>query len=348
MNTILCSSDIPPVNLNVGIDQYSFEIKAGSPFKGIKNIPDGIHVIHFGTTSQEENDSIRYGYWFEYPGDYRIHYDDKSETFKLIREMDHEKYDRMVERHHPFMVNYPKIEEDALWVELTKYITWDQIKGTINAEPAYVDSSMTSFEESQLLRETLQKGHHDGGHADDDKFFQYTKIKFKSRDAIRDHCKMEDFMDKSYYLNKVIIGRDFKGHIGRLIGELQFSFLNAMIYGNYGSSLQWHNIIELICLSSSVDSATIKSLDHILTLQLKNFPQEYVDVLLNENMWHKCLTDSYQSNNLPHTKRILEERIPSFFTSDDGIEEDHDDDDDDDEDDEYKPTIAGGVYYCRP
>lgn len=344
MNSILCSSSIPAVDFNVGIDQYSFEIKAGSTFSGIKNIPDGIHVIHFGSTSQEENDSIRYGYWFEYPSNYRMHYDDKSEMFKLIREMDHDKYDRMVERYLPFMVNYPKIDEDAMWIDLTKYITWDQIRSIINAEPAYVDSSMTSYEEIQLLRKTLPKSDYA---ADVDNSFQYTKIKFKSRDAIRDHCKMEDFMDKSYYLNKVIIGRDFKGHVGRLIGELQFSFLNAMIYGNYGSSLQWHNLIELICLSSSVDTTTIKRLDHILTLQLKNFPQEYVDVLLNENVWHKCLTDSYQSDSLPQTKKLLKEIIPSFLTSDGGIE-DYDEDNSNEEEDEYEPTVAGGVYYCRP
>ena len=63
-----------PVEVTIGIDQYSFNVEANQPFQGIKDIPiDHVHVIHF----QHADDSgMRYGYWFDgKTGNYYIQYD---------------------------------------------------------------------------------------------------------------------------------------------------------------------------------------------------------------------------------------------------------------------------------
>lgn len=142
---------------------------------------------------------------------------------------------------------------------------------------------MTSQEEANLLEKTLAS--HDSlgavpyhssssdGNSNEEKnqerTLNFTMIKFKSKEAIRIGHEMNDFQDKSFYLNEIILKKYYDSSIDNLFGELQFAFLNTILFCNYASSLQWHNILELICFSKQVEQEKIDELDHILQVQIK-------------------------------------------------------------------------------
>lgn len=334
MSCVVFNPPVSNYDLQIAIDFSSFEVKAGNGFGGIKNLPEGIHVISFTSqTGANSSESIRYGYWFEvgtHSNNYYAQYDETEQIYKLMQEPDCEKYVEISHRFHSLMVNYPQIEEiDHTWLEFTEYVRMDQVSKILGSHPGYADSSMTTLEEIRWLNEKLKQGQ-----KNDTPFFKYTTVKFKSRDAIRDDRKMEDFLDKSYYLNEKIVKREYQGHINRLLGELQMAFLNVILFGNYGSSLQWHNLIELVCFSSEVDRKTIERLDKCVAQQLHKLPEEY-HTLINEDVWQRCLVKSFQSGSLTRTREAMQEVLPSI---DSGFPSDEDDD---------KPTIAGGVYYQR-
>lgn len=347
MGAILFSSDVLKFDVTVGIDQFSFEVKAGNPFCGVKNLPDGLHVIHISTSFKDDGDAMRYGYWFEQSRGLYMRYDEESEMYQMFRESDEAKYERMLQLGSHLMVGYPKLDETN-WHELTGFISYGQIETILDAKYHYVDSSMTAGEESRVLNETL------GIASDSAQHFKYTEIHFKSPEAIRPNHQMEDYNDKSYYLNHVIVARQLKGHINRLLGELQFAFCNAMLFANYGSSLQWHSIIELVTFSSKLSPTFVDLFDKVLALQLQTLPPEYAETLMNREMWEKCLTRSHQSSRLKLTKKAYKSKFDLDEENDEcdpSLETDtlpNIDSDYDDDTDENKPSVASGVYYVRP
>lgn len=344
MRALIFGSQVQPRDVLVGIDQLSFQVKAGHPFCGIKNIPDGLHVIHFSSSTSEESESVRYGFWFEETTGKYLQFDEAGGSYNMLHEPDEGKYEAMVQTHSHLMISYPKIEESN-WPGLTNSISWEQIGIILGNPTLYVDSSMTTEEEFRVLGEKLKTRY--SNHPD--LHFHYTRIQFKSKDAIRQTHRMEDYTDKSYYLNHVIVPREYHGHINRLLGELQFAYCNALLFGNYGSSLQWHSIIELITFSSQVSPKFIKKFDSILALQLETFPDEYQDTLLNKQLWSRCLTASHTGKSLVQTSRVYDSKFNANSTDEDSdyAIEANLPNIDDEEQDEDNPTVVGGVYYVR-
>lgn len=381
------------LNITIGIDQYSFQVQSGQPFYGIKNIPtSGIHSIHFQVAEsieKDDNSSLIYGYWFDSKEvlnrSLYLRYNESSELFQIVEESNLAVYHERVKEYSHLMVTYPQIsdiENEGNWFQLTECMSWDDIS-KICKSPfpystyfAYADSSMTTKEEMDLLHKKLYISSTESKF--NENYFQYTEIKFKSVEAIREGFKMQDFMDKSYYLNEVILKKNFKGIVTKLLGELQFAYLNAMKYGNYGSSMQWHSIIELITQSSQISNYNqdqtkqfFAKLDVILSTELKALPEPYVDILLSESVWKRCISSSLHGEALNLTKNILKEMILGIFANEDvtGFEEDYDGEDadsnsiteygdqderlgvyypnieGDEEDDEFQPTVVGGVYH---
>ncbi|CAI4245075.1 ADM_collapsed_G0001230.mRNA.1.CDS.1 [Saccharomyces cerevisiae] len=355
MNTVPFTS--APIEVTIGIDQYSFNVKENKPFHGIKDIPIGhVHVIHF---QHADNSSMRYGYWFDCRmGNFYIQYDPKDGLYKMMEERDGAKFENIVHnfKERQMMVSYPKIDEDDTWYNLTEFVQMDKIRKIVRKDEnqfSYVDSSMTTVQENELLKSSLQKaGSKMEAKNEDDPAhsLNYTVINFKSREAIRPGHEMEDFLDKSYYLNTVMLQGIFKNS-SNYFGELQFAFLNAMFFGNYGSSLQWHAMIELICSSATVPKHMLDKLDEILYYQIKTLPEQYSDILLNERVWNICLYSSFQKNSLHNTEKIMENKYPELLgkdNEDDALIYGISDEERDDEDDEHNPTIVGGLYYQRP
>ncbi|CCE63179.1 hypothetical protein TPHA_0E00840 [Tetrapisispora phaffii CBS 4417] len=371
---LISSSD----DVTIGIDNYSFEVKKNQEFFGIQNIPcDSVHLIHFQEHNKKE--SIRYGYWFNcnvgVNGDvgYYLKYNGEKEIFDVFKETNLNVYYENINKYRNLMVNYPQVEDiesSDNWTLQTKYISWDQVVSVHESGDndqqsfVYVDTSMTSREEIFFLQKKLNI---DENNAMNEKHFKYTILNFKSKDALRAEYRMTDFLDKSNYLNAKLLPNFFNNDIKRLLGELQISFLNCITFGNYGSSLQWHNIIELLTQSSVVpgEENTVKDLDEILSKQLRMMPNEYYDILLNMKLWRKTIDKSIQKHVLVKTRKQLE-----IISQD--LKGDHDDSDDavynhttaytdeldsgeyyypsigsDEESDNEGPTVVAGIYHNR-
>ncbi|SCU83759.1 LAFA_0D05578g1_1 [Lachancea sp. 'fantastica'] len=291
-----------------GIDLYSFEVKPDQIFHGFKNIPrkPHVHVVHF----QHSNDGVRYGYFFESDSNVSVQfeYDAADEIFvPRIIETEQQKTDayNKFQELNPFMVPYPSIDEEDTWNVLSNHIRMLDLRYMAScSDPCvYMDSAITTKEEEGILSRTLaSSGHQAGDVTSAGLVMKYTPIVFKSKEAMRDEFKMHDFFDKSYYLNDVILARFHHNSILSLIGELQCAFLSAMLFGNYGSSLQWHNIVELIASSSTVSPKVLLQLDSLLARQLAVVPDFYADMLLNEDAWVRILASVHHGKALVLTR----------------------------------------------
>jgi len=255
MSNILFTNIV--VDVIIGIDLGSFHVVKDQPFKGIVNIPHvndtDLHVIHFQhvVKNQDQNETnedsgLRYGYWITH-GSYYVVYNEGQELYEIFQEDDSVKYELAMKDYieRNMVSEYPKIDEGNRWGILSNKINWPLVKTIVfpkyrhgkEERFVFVDSSMTTWEENELLRRTLIKdGHYnsdnDGdndGDNDKNRLFHYSPIKFKSKEAMRDDYKMEDFQDKSYYFNEIIIKQKFKGKEFNYIGELQYSYLNMNI-----------------------------------------------------------------------------------------------------------------------
>ncbi|EDO19563.1 hypothetical protein Kpol_1018p96 [Vanderwaltozyma polyspora DSM 70294] len=351
------------INVTVGIDQYSFTVNENAQFYGIKNIPKGIHLIYF---QQEKSNTFRYGYWFNSESinpteSLLLQYDSKDEIFEIIENFD---VNEQLKFQH-LMVNYPSVSDvtEIDWFVLSEYLNWDQIIKYFNKSTSsssrllYVDSTLNTNEEKKLLTERLKL---DLGKSSDDDYLNYTPIEFKSNIAIRPSHEMEDFLDKSYYLNKIILPSYYNNNIYRLFCELQFSFLNSMIFANYGSNMQWHSLIELLLNSSETSDKDIilKKLDKMLSEQISSLPMEYIDYTINGETWDKFLNKSLNGEKLTSTKSSLLQRLPELTAIcelGDEIEElesiegpppvFYPNIDSEDETDQWEPTVISGVYH---
>lgn len=311
-------SDIP-IAVTVGLDHYSFDVVKGQIFNGIIEIIQGLHNIHF------QHGGVRYGYWIHQGSNYYVQYNGDTESFELKIEEDTTKYENILEsfKQRGTVVTYPKMQDGDMWTPLIQYIKWDQIiKITRSNSPVvFVDSSMTTREENEALRNVLKNRalkENDGDprvENNNEPYLEYTPIKLKSKAAIRKGHEMEDYIDKTYYFNEVIVKEYYNGRLNLYYSELQFAYMNTILFGNYGSSLQWHSMIEVFCFVKEIrnengtDNDVIHIIDKILSQQLTMLPEEYVETLLNEAMWHKCLLDSYQGPKLLKTREIIKKEL---------------------------------------
>ncbi|SCU80448.1 LAMI_0B02432g1_1 [Lachancea mirantina] len=342
--------DSVPTHLIAGVDQASFELNAEKAFHGIKNVPSEpeLHVIHF----QSSENGVRYGYWFQSKSSdfVELNYDAGQEIY-VPRTLNKDEERRDAENKfgalQAFMMPFPQIDEENSWHELTKYIKWRDVQygAGCSGEFAYVDSSITTSEENLKLFKTLRR-RVDTSKADivapvSEAVLNYTPVVFKSLEALRPDHKMEDFFDKSWYLSNIILPKYHNSSMYSLLGEFQWAFLNAIFFGNYGSSLQWHNIIELICFSSKANVQLVQTFDETLSRQLRVFPEVYFDVLISGSVWRKCLLESPQKDQLSQTLKVIEERFPELISGNASDSEN----DSTDSTDEDAPVIVEKITY---
>ncbi|KAL6940354.1 hypothetical protein ACO0QE_004253 [Hanseniaspora vineae] len=270
-----------------------------------------------------ETDSMIYGYWLPLVEfslqnnlegkkiNYGFTYSAQVEKFVPYVIPDADNANKRLAQVAPHMVSYDNaetIEKHHIWTALTSDIGTKLLKSIVGEtqailfpefEPSvvdnfvyyHVDTSMTTKEEELQWNHLIDKKSNASFLQNKQAFnenrqLSYTYIKFKSLEAIRNSHKMEDYMDKTYYLRKIISSTD---NGKNLLGELQLSYLIMCGVGSYGSALQWHNLIELFQLSSQLEQCIdVPHFYKILRLQLKYLPNEYKEVFLNVETFQRC------------------------------------------------------------
>lgn len=310
--TTLVFENLPSkANLNLwlmGIDTQFFNIN--NIFRGIKLIPAGIHLFHYSIPPNNENQqssvplseaimssSSRFGIWFDCKDNdvLILRWDDASERLSIIdpkkdeEELNYSRCLSIIGDIYPFMVSYP---ENALkWFNsLINYIDFEVIQEFVPCDndmySGDITSMMPSKEENMVLIDALEKANPKAlSSLEDqtDKELKYTIIQFKINKENTESVEevTENYLDKSWYLNQ-LYGND----IELMLGELQLSFINFVILGNFCSGLQWLNILRLILMSKKfIKSSQKVALDFLTIFQnhLEQLPKEYLidDLALN-------------------------------------------------------------------
>lgn len=346
--TTVILSNIPEDWL-VGVDLQFFN--TNRILKGIKLIPDGIHILHFA----KDQSSIRHGFYINAKeGDVVICYWD-AENEKIlvddeIGELNISKEMSKLSEYYSFMISYPS---DPDWKSLTRYINFGQVN-YILPRGKWIDSVLTSTDENNLLLDALHKSAESRNITNDpivnsiidqsDEEIKYTLIDLNK--TIRPNGepgeKTKDSLDKSWFFNQ-LLSSGYNSNEDMLLSEFQQSFLNMVIFANYSSSIQWVKFIKIVLNCKEIVSERVlffeKFLD-VLYVQFQKFQVEYMDEFISEDFLDTTISEfEYTIKEKPlrslikkiiDLKYLLQEK---FSISIRGLNED-------DEDEEEAPVIV--------
>lgn len=292
--------DCVPSGWLVGIDLQFFNTT--SVLKGIKLIPDGVHVIHFA----QDQSSIRSGFYVNVKeGDVIIiSWDDKQEKLRIneeIGELNVSKELSKLPDYYLYMIKYP---DDKDWFELVKFIDFNQVEYILQKR-CYVDSVLTSTDENNLLLDVLTKSSKNRNLVKDpiinsiidqsSEEMRYSIIDLNN--TIRPNSSIQektvDSLDKSWFLNQLLIV-NYNSNYKLLLSELQLGYLNMIIFANYSSSIQWLKIIRTLlnCKEIIVEKFELfNSFLNLLYFQFMKFPDEYMDQFIDEEFLIRSISE---------------------------------------------------------
>lgn len=297
--TTIIFSNIPQDWL-VGIDLQFFN--TNHILKGIKLVPDGIHIVHFA----KDQSSIRHGFYINAKeGDVIICYwDEKDEKILVddeIGELNITKEMSKLSDYYSFMISYPP---DPEWKKLTQYINFGQVN-YILPRGKRIDSVLTSSDENNLLLDALQKSATSRNLTQDpiinsiidqsDEEIKYTLIDLNK--TIRPDGsaseKTKDSLDKSWFLNQLLVS-GYNSNEEMLLSEFQQAFLNMIIFANYSSSIQWLKFIKVIMNCKEILNGRLiffeKFLD-VLIVQFGKFQEDYMDEFISEDFLDTTISE---------------------------------------------------------
>lgn len=305
-NTTILLSNLPK-DVNhwlMGIDTQFFNLN--QVLKGIKTIPSGIHFLHYsipsGSPSPEgdSNDiislSLRYGFWFECRDEdvFVMKWDDSHESMALLKllsdkeeeQLNNTKYINEIGDKYNMMIEYP--ESRSNWKNnLISNVDYEIIEEFLPNNNqmgilGIINTMMPSREENMILLDVLKEKKNQAFEDQTNKEFKYTIIQFKKNSNTHDvEQTTKDYLDKTWYFEE-LYGNDTE----MFLGELQLSFLNFILLGNFSSGLQWCNLLKLVLMCQN-----FMVLHH-------NFTNNFITVLLK------------QCQILPPTYLIGENGIP--------------------------------------
>ncbi|KAI9700760.1 MAG: hypothetical protein M1836_002129 [Candelina mexicana] len=263
--TAVLMLDLPSSAL-CGIDLLSF---TSSPrFRGIKNLPSGIHFIFTGASASF---SVRHGSWVHVgvPG---------SEGPTIVIEKWNVEEERLVNEPNqaeqmrwkanintiwnegltPYRQSVPAasgepgtVEEENDWGRLTSYITPRLLSritsGHLN------DWTLSSASSAKEDTEKIPGLSSEGEFATADEPLHLLPINLKRtwREGAVGRERTEAAKDRSWALGDLIERHCSEDGEGQIIGEMQFTFLMVLTLGNYSCLEQWKRILNLTFTSQS-------------------------------------------------------------------------------------------------
>ncbi|KAH3676012.1 hypothetical protein WICMUC_002308 [Wickerhamomyces mucosus] len=331
----------------VGIDLQFFN--SSHLLRGIKLIPDGIHVVHFA----QDSNSIRSGFYFEAKENEVIilYWNEKDEKMYITEELGELNVSKELSKlpqSYPYMIQYP---EDQSWEKLTNSINIGQVN-YILPHKKRIDSVITSIDENNLLLDALQKSAQNRNLSKDpiidsiidqtNEEIKYTLIDFNK--SIRPNStpeqKTRDALDKTWFLNHTLI-TSYNSIEILLLSEFQQSFLNMVIFANYSSSIQWLKFLKIFFNCKDILNEKpdfFNSWIDIINLQFEKIPEDYFNDFIEEEFIKKSIGEfDYTVKELNihrlvkktmYMKSIIESRFGIIIQ---GI---------DDEEDEEGPVIV--------
>lgn len=249
----------------IGIDTAFFNVN--SIFKGIKEIPPGIHLFHYA-----EGDDMRAGWWFEIHENQvlSIYWDCEKEQFMEK----HVSMDQIGNEYH-LLVLYP--ENIDAWRALTRDVSMSYINTISPAFPSPITTATPLKEENMVLERTLKNKDHKQTFEDQSsEELAYTIILFKLT-GLKEDSSVEQItknaLDRTWQIEKLFQTPD------HFLAELQTSFINFCVLANLCSCTHWTSLLRLTLLSEAMFlkyPGFTSSLLETFLAQLEKIPEEYV------------------------------------------------------------------------
>lgn len=358
-----------PSTFTLGIDLQFFN--SNDLLKGIKLIPQGLHVFHY----QPDQNSIRTGFYFE-AQDHDViicYWDSKEEKLLVgseeVGELNITKEMDKLPEYYSFMIAYPEPEQTSLstWKALTSHLSLSQLEYVL-PKGNTIDSTLTSTQENNHLLQTLhQSAQIRTSTPSKDPILnsiidqssnevKYTEIDL--RQSIRPNStaseKTKDGIDKSWYLNHLLTTQ-YNTNRHTLLGEIQLTYLNFLIFANHASLQQWLKLQHVLCHCDDIlrmKMELYQSFLELMCVQYENLPEEYFNEFVEDKFMRKCCIElewGCKENNL-HVlvklvwkwKDVLRERFGLSFENRgaSGLDFDDDFDEDEEDDDEDGPIVV--------
>ncbi|THX90326.1 hypothetical protein D6D05_00502 [Aureobasidium pullulans] len=254
--------NLPPSALG-GMDLLSFTTT--SKFKGIKNIPSGLHFVFVGSTSTL---SVRHGVWIKVnapsssrPPDFFIRKWDSSSE-ELIAETDVTTLlqqranlgkiwrDNLTPYRQSASQHTTAVEDSNRWVQLTDCISESLLTRVLDADAetwtlTSSSSAKQDFDEIPGLSASDLTGNERELH------LLPVDLRKTWRQGATGRERTEAAQDRSWALADLTT-RFCNDDMNQIVGELQFCFAMVLTLNNYSCLEQWRRILDLIltCVST--------------------------------------------------------------------------------------------------
>ena len=303
-NIILLES---PKNLEIYFDNLT--LKPGELFKGIKEIPFGVHLLStkllLGKSSSyifESSSSTLVYQWNSNLDNYERQ-DPETESM----------YSASYEEFLPMMVTYDQSSLQS-WQELTNYIT----QATLDKLHPLSNQILSSSKE-------YDKDPSDFESFSSKTLIYYTQIPKRYSKPNLTPSELTLFNhDKSKILED-LLKSEFKS-TESLLGELQFSFISLLLSENSESFNQWKELLILTCNSEQAASTNPNffiKLVPVLYSEVKNLPKDLIfDPFLSSSFITsslKSLVLILQDPALPRQLQLRAGKLSDLLRSEFGI-----------------------------
>lgn len=315
LTTVVCLNI--PEGWLFGVDLQFFQTTP--QFYGIKAIPDGIHVVHWGANQE----SVRSGHFFA-ANDQSVvivRWNSEREEMEIgeedIGELNVSATKSRIGEYYRFMIQYP---ESDIWRELVSKIKQTNIDDSL---AKVVNSTSTSKEENEILKQSIHESANtravnSGTKVEDDKIVkslidQPDAIKFLEIDLKKSFKPSElgsdrtqHMLDKTWYLNNIVLEQQSFDY---LLGELQLGFLLMLVLANFSGAQQWLKIVELLThCDKDIEGipSRYRVFINIVTTQLENCPLEYVDGFLDGERLGKSFSHFLSEQASKRLENVLE------------------------------------------
>ncbi|KIW08315.1 uncharacterized protein PV09_01234 [Verruconis gallopava] len=247
-----------------GIDLLSFTTTP--KFKGIKNLPPGLHFVFCSTSSDL---SVRHGAWFEVPANSdQLHplfvkrwnasteqLEDVTDVAEILRwRANLGSIWREGLSPYRQTASQEATEEKSDWSLLTDRITASLLSKLLGETPNHwsITSASSSKEDLEVIPGISMSS--SVMQAEKELGFLPIDLKRPWREGATGRERTEAALDHSWYLRELLekhcLGRSFE----HILGEMQFCFLMVLTLNNYSCLEQWKRLLSLLLTCKSAVS----------------------------------------------------------------------------------------------
>ena len=229
-----------PSGVSVTFDTFTFSTTP--TFRGIKLIPDGIHLLTYGL--DKSGLGMRSGFFFlGKPGNVSAwKWDKKVEQLHRIQEqVEGAALQERLQSLHPYLTPIPAQSNDAktTWSDLICYITVDMLNRILPKDWMYTSQTSSTNDEATDQLASLPS-------SKSEEILNFTSVNLKR--TFNPHAigreRTDQILDKSYYLDTLL--KTLPDELS-LLGEFQLSFLTVLYMNNFSGFETWKNIFTVFC-----------------------------------------------------------------------------------------------------